>query len=76
LPVPSTTAPAAIVVDAMELGLPLAAKAYVGDVAPVAVTVNKVPVKPSTLAVAVPDAVAAFVPLTVKPVHPVIAAPS
>jgi len=60
----------------MELGLPLVAKAYVGDAGPVAVTVNKVPVKPSTLAVAVPDAVAAFVPLTVNPVHPVIAVAS
>jgi len=60
----------------MELGLPLVAKAYVGDVASVATTVNKVPVKPSTLAAAVPDAVAAFVPLTVKPLHPDIAAAS
>jgi len=70
LPVSIATAPAFIVADAMELGLPLsAAKAYVGLVAPLAVAVE-----PSTLAVAVADTVAAFAPLNVNPVplHPVI----
>jgi len=62
----------------MELGLPLAAKAYVGDDGPAAVTVNKVPVEPSTMAVAVPDAVAVFAGLNVNPLplHPVIVAAS
>jgi len=73
LPVPNTTAPAVIVVDAMELELSLAAKTYVADVAPSAVTVNKVPVELFTWSAAVLEKVSAFPPLSVNSVslHPV-----